>query len=80
MLVIPKAKENPKKEVNEILTNNGIKVEKIETELIGNEAVVWITTAQEKKAKSVLSKKDIKSFTSDVVIVKLQDNLVNWQR
>jgi hypothetical protein len=73
MLVMPNTKDNPKKEINDLLSGNGIKVDNVETELIDNTAVVWVTTAQEKKAKTILTRKDIKSFTSDVIIIKLPD-------
>ena len=73
MLVIPKNKDTGKKEVLAVLKAKGIKPEKIENELIGNELILWVHTSQEKKAKLVLAEKGIKSFTSDVVTVKLPD-------
>ncbi|MEM2974633.1 MAG: hypothetical protein QW112_03365 [Candidatus Micrarchaeia archaeon] len=72
MLVIPKKKDNAKKSILNILEKK-VPIEKIETELIGNEIVVWITTSQEKKVKNILKQHDIKSFTSDVLILSLPD-------
>jgi len=72
MLIIPKKKDNAKRDIVKIL-NGKIPIEKAETELIGNEVVVWVTTSQEKKARDILKHHDIKSFTSDVVILSLPD-------
>jgi len=72
MLIIPKKKDNAKKDVMGVLTGK-VPIEKVETELIGNEVVIWLTTAQEKKARDILKKSDIKSFTSDVIILSLPD-------
>jgi len=72
MLIIPKKKDNAKRDIIKILEGK-IPIEKAETELIGNEVVVWITTSQEKKARDILKHHDIKSFTSDVVILSLPD-------
>ena len=73
MLVIPKKKDKAEKEIVAILKAKGVKPEKVENELIGNEVILWVHTSQEKKAKAVLGDKGIKSFTSDVVTVKLPD-------
>ena len=72
MLIIPKKKDNARREVLRILEGK-VPIEKIETELIGNEIVVWVTSAQEKKARDILKKHDVRSFTSDVVILSLPD-------
>jgi hypothetical protein len=72
MLIIPKKKDNAKRDIVKILDGK-IPIEKAETELIGNEVVVWVTTSQEKKARDILKHHDIKSFTSDVVILSLPD-------
>ena len=72
MLIIPKKKDNVKRDIINILGDR-IPIEKIETELIGNEVVIWLTTSQEKKARDILKQHDIKSFTSDVVILSLPD-------
>jgi len=72
MLIIPKKKDNAKKGISDILKGK-IPIERIETELIGNEIVVWVTSSQEKKARDILKKHDIKAFTSDVVILSLPD-------
>lgn len=72
MLIIPKKKDNAKKEIMAILGGK-VLIEKVETELIGNEVVIWVTSSQEKKARDILKKHDIKAFTSDVVILSLPD-------
>jgi hypothetical protein len=72
MLIIPKKKDNAKKEILAILEGK-VPIEKVEIELIGNEVVIWLTSSQEKKARDILKKNDVKSFTSDVVILSLPD-------
>jgi len=73
LLVIPKSRDGAKKEVSDLLTKAKIQFEKVETELIGDEQILWVNTSQEKKAKEVLKKADIKSFTSDVTILRLSE-------
>lgn len=73
MLVIPKRKENAEEATRDMLLRARVPVEKVDSELIGNEIIVWLSTSQEKKAKEVLKKADIKSFTSEVIAVKLPD-------
>ena len=72
MLIIPKKKDNARRDIINILSDR-VPIEKIETELIGNEVIIWLTTSQEKKARDILKQHDIKSFTSDVVILSLPD-------
>lgn len=73
MLVIPNDKENPKKEITSILKRENLPFEKIETEAIGNDVVVWVHTSWEKKVRDVLKKYKIKSFTSDISIVEIKN-------
>lgn len=73
MLVTPGSKEGAKKEIADRLNKAKVPFEKIETELIGDEPIIWVSTAQEKKAKEVLKKADIKAFTSDVTILRLTE-------
>ena len=73
LLVIPKSEEGAKKEISTLLEKAKVPFEKVEAELIGDEQILWVTTPQEKKAKAVLKKEDIKSFTSDVTILRLSE-------
>jgi hypothetical protein len=73
MLVIPNDRENPKKEIMDILKKENLPFEKIETEAVGTEVVVWLYTSWEKKVRDVLKKYKIKSFTSDTAIVELEN-------
>jgi hypothetical protein len=73
MLVIPSDKENPRKEIVDILKKEHLPYEKIETETIGNEVVVWLHTSWEKKARDILKKYKIKAFTSDISIVEVKN-------
>ena len=71
VLVIPKRKDNAKEDLAKLLDKSRVRFEDIETELLGNEVIVWVTTRQEKLVKEALDKNNIKSFTSEVVPVKL---------
>lgn len=73
VLVLPTDRENPKKEILDIIKKEKLPFEKIEVESLGNNVVVWVHTSWEKKLKNVLNKYKIKSFTSDVAIVELKN-------
>jgi hypothetical protein len=73
LLVVPGSTNKPKKEIIDILDRNKVPYEKVEAELVGDEPIVWVTTPQEKKAKEVLKREGIKSFTSEVTILRLSD-------
>lgn len=73
VLVLPNDKENPKKEILDIIKRERLPFERIEAESLGDNVVVWVHTSWEKKLKNVLNRYKIKSFTSDVAIVELKN-------
>lgn len=76
MLILPKKKDRMRDEVEEIrsiLEATKVPIQRIDSELVGNDTIVWLTTPQEKKAKEVLNKRNVKAFTSEIVVIKLVD-------
>jgi len=72
-LVLPKSKDNSKKELSDVLKKAGIASAKLEVELIGDSPVVWVTAGEEKKIHDIFRKLGIKSFSSDMTTVKLPE-------
>jgi hypothetical protein len=72
-LVLPKSKDNSKRELADILKKAGFASAKLEVELIGDSPVIWITSGEEKKVHDVLRKAGVKSFSSDMTIIKLPE-------
>jgi hypothetical protein len=72
-LVLPKSKDNSKRELSDLLKKAGLTSAKLEVELIGDSPVIWITSSEEKKVHDVLRKAGVKSFSSDMTTVKLPE-------
>jgi len=72
-LVLPKSKDNSKRELADILKKAGIASATLEVELIGDSPVIWITSSEEKKVHDVLRKAGVKSFSSDMTTIKLPE-------
>lgn len=72
-LVLPKTKDNSKKGIMAILKKAKLKVQRVETELIGDAPIIWVTATEEKKMHATLHKAGVKSFPSDMTTVKLPE-------
>jgi len=72
-LVLPKSKDNSKRELSNLLKKAGIASATLEVELIGDSPVIWITSTEEKKVHDVLRKAGVKSFSSDMTTIKLPE-------
>ena len=72
-LVLPKSKDNSKRELTGILKKAGIVSATLDVELIGDSPVIWITSTEEKKVHDALKKAGVKSFSSDMTTIKLPE-------
>lgn len=72
-LVLPKSKDNSKRDISDTLKKAGISSAKLEVELIGDSPVIWITSGEEKKVHDILRKEGVKSFSSDMTTIKLPE-------
>jgi len=72
-LVLPKSKDNSKRELSDILKKAGITTAKLEVELIGDSPVIWVTCGEEKRIHDLFRKAGVKSFPSDMTTIKLPE-------